>query len=371
MLIRLHVLLASLALMAQATAAPIQVDDPRFNEIRAKHERGEKVTEEERDYFESIIDLRTQQTAVKTFADWAKEHPAHDSLGLIPLTDLGAGEYQGEQGGLYPGGSNTVPEAHLKAGLKLASEIAPLDREGKKSGDGRIVFCSIGMSNVTQEFRSFLNKLVPAEKSLNPKLTVVDCAQGSMPASKTKDPNFPYWKTVSARLADAGVTEQQVQAIWLKQANPRPTEPFAEHTQIFYSDMTDVLHNLHNKFPNLKIAYLSSRIYAGYAVSPLNPEPFAYEEGFTMKRLIADQIAGKPELNYDPAKGPAVAPWIVWGPYLWADGMKARKDGLVWKREDLSPDGTHPSVVGREKVAKILMDFLKAEPTAKPWFLAR
>jgi len=46
----------------------------------------------------------------------------------------------------------------------------------------------------------------------------------------------------------------------------------------------------------------------------LNPEPQAYEEGFPVKWLIGDQIAGKPELNYDPAKGAAQSPWIAWGP---------------------------------------------------------
>ena len=48
------------------------------------------------------------------------------------------------------------------------------------------------------------------------------------------------------------------------------------------------------------------------------------------------------------------------GPYLWADGLKGRKDGqVVWKREDFGPDGTHPSMLGREKVARLLMNFLK------------
>jgi hypothetical protein len=62
--------------------------------------------------------------------------------------------------------------------------------------------------------------------------------------------------------------------------------------------------------------------------------------------VIADQIAGKPELNYDPAMGAVQSPWIVWGPYLWADGLKGRKDAqVVWKREDLGPDGTHPSLL--------------------------
>ena len=31
-------------------------------------------------------------------------------------------------------------------------------------------------------------------------------------------------------------------------------------------------------------------------------------------------------------------------------------------------DGTHPSMSGREKVAGLLMAFLKSDRTAKPWF---
>ena len=40
--------------------------------------------------------------------------------GMIPLTDLGAGLYQGVQGGLYPGGANTRPPAHDAAGVAIA-----------------------------------------------------------------------------------------------------------------------------------------------------------------------------------------------------------------------------------------------------------
>ena len=37
------------------------------------------------------------------------------------------------------------------------------------------------------------------------------------------------------------------------------------------------------------------------------------------------------------------APIILWGPYLWADGVKGREgDKLVYTREDLAADGTHP-----------------------------
>ena len=84
------------------------------------------------------------------------------------------------------------------------------------------------------------------------------------------------------------------------------------------------------KLPNVKQVFFTSRIYAGYASSTLNPEPYAYENAFAIKRVIAQQLAGDPALNYDAANGPVVAPWLSWGPYLWADGLNARADGLTW-----------------------------------------
>jgi hypothetical protein len=175
---------------------------------------------------------------------------------------------------------------------------------------------------------------------------------------------------VKTRLADENVTPAQVQAIWLKEANPQPKEPFPVEARKLAADTLTDIHNLHDKFPNLKLVYLSSRIYGGWAVSPLNPEPHAYEGGFAVKWLIADQIAGKPELNYDPAKGRVAAPWIAWGPYLWADGLKPRKDGLIYMRDDLGPDGTHPAGA-RMKVGRLLINFLETDATSRPWFTAQ
>ena len=74
-------------------------------------------------------------------------------------------------------------------------------------------------------------------------------------------------------------------------------------------------------------------------------------------------------MNFDPTKGDVKAPLLLWGPYLWADGVQGRKiDGLVWKREDLAGDGTHPSTSGRDKVARLLLDFFTTHPLAKSWF---
>ena len=71
-----------------------------------------------------------------------------------------------------------------------------------------------------------------------------------------------------------------------------------------------------------------------------------------------------------PAKGTVKAPWLSWGPYLWANGKTKRTDGLFWTEDDLSSDGTHPSPTGRRKVAEQLLHFFKNDLTAKPWFLA-
>jgi hypothetical protein len=164
------------------------------------------------------------------------------------------------------------------------------------------------------------------------------------------------------------LTPAQVQVIWLKEADKEPKEPFPVEVKKVQSEFVAVIHNLRDKFPNTKMIYISPRIYGGYSLRPLNPEPHAYETGFAVKWLIADQIGGNPELNYDPAKGPVRAAWMAWGPYIWADGVKPGKSGLVWLREDLSPDGVHPSVKGREKVAALLLAFFLKDSTAVPWF---
>jgi hypothetical protein len=132
------------------------------------------------------------------------------------------------------------------------------------------------------------------------------------------------------------------------------------------------LNRLKARYPNLRLAYLSSRIYAGYATTALNAEPYAYESAFAVRWLIQAQIKGDPRLNYLPERGEVKAPLLLWGPYLWGDGVRPRKaDGLVWRREDLGPDGTHPSDSGRQKVAELLLAFFKTDPTARPWFLAK
>jgi hypothetical protein len=342
-------------LLAVPIAAPQDQKQPSEFQRRTL----ELLTPEQRAHLQANGKINREQ--------WIQEHPARESTGLIPLTEL-KGTYKGEEGGLYPGGVSTPPAEHLRAGVALARKVVPLDAEGKPSPLGKIVLISIGMSNTTMKFQTF-QKIAAEDHSLNPQLVLVDGAQGGQVAWVTANPRMPFWEVVDQRLAAAGVTPKEVEAAWLLQANPGPNRPFPAEARELEGNIVDTLHVMHDRYPNLRITYLSSRTYGGYATSPLNPEPFAYESGFAVKWVVAGQIGGQAELNYDLAKGPARAPWVEWGPYVWADGVKANQDGLSYTREDYTEqDGTHPSPSGRIKVAARLLDFFKTDPTAKSWF---
>jgi lysophospholipase L1-like esterase len=288
------------------------------------------------------------------------------SVGFLPLTEMGSSTYEGEPGGLYPNGSNAMPGAHLGEGLERARAIGPLDKEGRPSGTGRYVFMSIGMSNTTQEFSAF-KPLADADGLKDPRLVIVDAAQGGVTATDWSNPNCPCWTQAVNRLQQAGVSAGQVTTAWIKLAERQPSGDWPVHAQMLHENIVRVLQQLPAKFPNLRIAYLTSRIYAGYATSTLNPEPYAYQSAFSVRWTIEQQLSGG--LPYD-GSSPA-APWLAWGPYLWADGLRPRSDGLTWTCADFQSDGTHPSASGRQKVASRLLEFVRTDPTAREWYLAQ
>jgi lysophospholipase L1-like esterase len=291
--------------------------------------------------------------------------------GCVPLSEMGAKDaYKGEDGGLYGGGKNDPPEAHAAAAKAEAEKIQPLDADGKPSKSGKVVLLSIGMSNTTQEFSRFM-QIAGAKRGDAATFVIVDGAIGGQAAIQWDTPESRPWGEVEKRLGAAGVTAKQVQFVWIKQALIQQGQfgAFPAHAKKLQEEMKKIVQIARAKYPALRIAYLSSRIYAGYAKSQLNPEPYAYEGAFSMRWLIQDQIKGDKELAFDAAKGDVKAPLLLWGPYLWGDGVTPRKsDGLVWNEADFGKDGTHPSDSGRDKVAQMLQKFFKADPYAGKWF---
>ena len=302
------------------------------------------------------------------------------NIGIVPLNELGLGSYSNNAGGLYPGGVNTRPPAHEAAGVLIAQNIKPLDAAGNvNTNTGKIGLLSLGMSNVTQEWatkgtNTFL-RLATNDPSLNPRVAIADGAIGGMDAPKWTNFVSSNWDTVvTNRLPAYGLTTNQIQVVWLKQALAGPTNygAFPAHARTLQAMEEMILRNAKAKFPNLKIAYLSSRTRA-YTANPgdLNPEPFAFECGFATRWVIEDQLNQTNNLNYDPTNGPVVAPWLSWGPYLWANGTVPRGDGFVSVCTDTeASDFTHPTTNGGvAKVAVELLSFFKTDPTATPWFL--
>ena len=114
------------------------------------------------------------------------------------------------------------------------------------------------------------------------------------------------WGTADQRLKAADVSHEQVQVAWVKQALAGQAQfgEFPAHAHRLENDLVTSLQVIKKQFPNLRLAFLSSRIYGGYATTALNPEPYAFETAFAPRWLIQDQIAGN-ELSRSGDLAPA------------------------------------------------------------------
>lgn len=306
--------------------------------------------------------------------DGERRRVSADTKSLKPLSELGREKYQGFEGGFYPEGRNERPKNHEAAGLKLARQVQPLNAQGQPNPNGKIVLMSVGMSNTSQSSEGFQRALRDAS-DLNSHMQFVNGAQNGMTAAAIQNPDDgrhgkQYWDTVDQRLKQANVSRQQVQVVWIKQADAGPTQGFPKYAQTLQAELAKIVQILPERFPNVKLAYLSSRTYGGYATSSLNPEPYAFESAFSVKWLVEQQIKGDKSLNFDPAHGEVKAPWLSWGPYLWANGSTPREDGFSYEPADFTPsDGTHQSPSGQRKVGQLLLKFFESDSTTKSWFV--
>jgi hypothetical protein len=323
------------------------------------------------------------------------------SVGFTPLDDLGTGLHlERFEGGLYPDGANQPPPEHLAEGVSRALSIEPLDTDGNPDPDGSYLLLSIGMSNATQEFCArdwdapgcdpwtFMGQAAVHPDVRREGLQIVNGAKGGEVATNWDHPqDSNYFRIRDRVLAPRGLSEAQVQIVWVKSGNPFPSVSLVNCPGELQScpgvdavaltvTLGDTVRALQTRYPNLKLVLLSSRIYAGYAGYPvvlwdLNPEPYAYESGFSVKWLIEAQIDQMSGAGVDPLGGDldyAGTPWLGWATYLWADGTTPRSDGLAWECADVDSDGTHPAQSGEQKVGAELLDSVLTSPVSAPWF---
>ncbi len=316
--------------------------------------------------------------------------PAGAAETLVPLSDLGTAKYQGYQGGLYPHGTNQIPEDHFAGGIRKAAQLVPRDIRGLPAPGGRIILLSVGMSNARHEFCgdawiwsqcppwTFGGQAWAAPAVNHTSLLLFNGAQGGGVTARWEDPAGETYENVRSELAKFGLTEAQVQIVWMKGVSigSRATLPNPEaNAHVLLQELGQTARTLRIRFPNLQLVFVSSRIYGGYASPGVRAEPFSFEGGFAHKWLVEAQIKQMRGEGENPTAGnldyTTVAPWIAWGPYLWADGPIPRSDGLLWLREDFDGDGVHPSPLGQEKVGMMLLQFFNASPITRGWFSAR
>lgn len=297
---------------------------------------------------------------------------AGNTTGLVPLPDLGETAYLGFPGGLYPGGSNELPPAHLADALGQAALVVPRDAAGAPDAErGLIGFVAIGMSSLCHKWGRF-EYLEDAAPDRHPRAVLVNGANGGSAADKIRNPGDPYWNVLLDRVAKAGLSNAQVQVAWFEEAYQNPPSNFPQHALDLVDDMTTIVGIARGHFPNLRLLYVSCRSYGNYAIPAI--EPVSYENGFANKWLIENQIVGDPLLNWDPARGPVLAPLLVWGPYLWADGLNpngtGNSAGLSWCACDYEQCfDRHLDEVGEEKVWQLMHDQLRAEPLGRAWYV--
>jgi hypothetical protein len=315
--------------------------------------------------------------------------PPTDTL-RIPLNDLASRTYFRYPGGLYPGGLSQPPASHDSAARGRRNAIRPLDVNGDEDPFGKYVLISIGGSNTNQEWCSessappcsawsFMGRAAADPAVNHTSLVIVNGAADSQDAAVWTSPTSPTYERIrTARLNPLGLSENQVQIAWLKLATARPSASLLSDSADAHQFLTTLgqsLRTLKVRYPNLQLVFLSSRTYGGYAAIDLSPEPYAYEEGFSVKWAIESQINEMRGTGANPRVGSLdyakrTAPLALWGPYLWADGATTRSDGLSWLRTDFEDDGTQPSQSGENKVAAILLEFFKNSVYTRCWFLA-
>lgn len=288
-----------------------------------------------------------------------------NTIGIEPLSDR-TELYEGiGEPGLFPGGLNEPSGDHLAYGIARTAEIEPRNAAGDPDPNGLIGFAVIGMSNATQEFTVFHRRSDRTKRHWG-RVVLVNSSTSAQTIEHYRDPDSQAWAQVDEKIEVMGLTNEQVQVAWVKQVradnNVQGDLPFPQEADLLRSDLRATVDLMRDRYPNLKVVYFSSRVFAGFGTLSNNPgEPWAFETAYAVKGVIEDQINGVDGLD--------TGPWLSWGPYLWADGKNARDDGLAWLFRDFEIDGKHTSESGEQKVATLLADFFETDPLASTWFL--
>jgi hypothetical protein len=331
----------------------------------------------------------------------------------------------------YPA-SNLTGASQDTIGRAFAALILPLNTNAQyDSVNGKAVLLSLGMSNASDEWcgigsslgvhnpgdafcgspnyhgtssvYSFMNQAT----GLNSHLVIVNGAISSQEAcgytvtSGATPPSHcagfdtdigtvvnDYDAIKADQLSLRGLSESQVQAIWLKEADVKIIQdslvgplgctscPQGADAYNLETNLGKIVRAAKIRYPNLRMVFLTSRSYGGFTTFTPTHEPYPYEGGFGNKWLVKAQIdqmnssgcvqdnVHAQDLNYlfTPTSGSTnctvasapKAPWVIWdrlpstnslagSSYIWAyspnsDGTSdPNSDAAIWPFTSTNP----------------------------------
>jgi hypothetical protein len=284
-----------------------------------------------------------------------------DPSGLKPFTD--GAPYLGKfETGLYPGGKNAVPDAHRKAGERLAATIQPLDAEGRSADGGRILALVLGHSNCSMYFSALNDRFAKNAALLHPRFELINAAVGGQQLPEIVRLQGPVWDKARKLTARDGYSPLQIQVLFLhttyhgwKNVARTPAEAFPDAMEKMEADLATVLAHALQTYPNVKLAYLTADGFRHFT----DFEPHVWREAFAIKWLIENQIRKAEKTAYEGEQ--RRLPWLQWGPYIWDNS---------WGREYFT-DGVHPAGKALDVVVDKYWSFLAQDPVTRLWLLKK
>ena len=286
----------------------------------------------------SVIDI----ALVASIAPAAALDVRAKTTDLVSLSDLGLGAtYQGQEGGLYGGGSNAPPEAVVNSAMAAAAKIQPLTATGKTAQNRHIGVLAIGQSTTRQWFSTFQ----AMAREHRPRVVFVNGGQDGVVSQNWATQAQP-WSTAFNTVRASGLSKAQVQVLILDSARIHTWRDgnLERQIQAYRNDLAKIVAIAKSNFRNLRLVYIMPFHYAGFAgVINATREPYAYQQAFGIRRLI---LATGRE-----------SPVLLWGPYVFSNTT----DPSYYY------DGIHFTARGRRAMANLTWNFLKSDQAAQRW----
>ena len=180
------------------------------------------------------------------------------------------------------------------------------------------VIAGFGMSNARREYSVFSD--------------ILNNAIGGGTVDNLANSNWHKWPRI---MQGAGNPNQVTDALLKVAIGGKSNWSQTAYVDYVINSTYGAMAEIRRRFPNVQRFHLWSRIYGEYADDwnqGKSSEPQAYWTGLAVQTVVAQD------------------PNAYHGPYLWADGLNARSDGLTWVCSDFDNDGLHPDLQGMQKV---------------------